>query len=136
MHPTDLCNAFESAGIEPECKQGIKKKIKKCRSNKRRKTKNWMKPKSGKKIKSCTFRKIFNRVTKRRRRKRRIGSLRAISIQFTNETRRRRRRSQEAVNCSEWRGGRKKRAITVACVIGISALVCIIFSEFYNSSQN
>ena len=87
---------------------------------------------SKKKKQSCKFKNILKEVTKGRRRKRRTGSsLGAISIQFMNTTirQRRTRKKQEGVDCSKY-GGRQKRVITVACVIGISALVCILQFKF------
>ena len=142
MHPIDYCKMIDSLQNEEDCKTGIKNEQDKCRSRRQRKGKNWMKSKRGKKKQSCKFKKIFKQVTKRRRDKRRASSLGSISIQFSNKTIRRRRRKKEEdekpVNCSEWRGGRKKytytkeggrekRVITVACVVGISALVSILF---------
>ena len=116
MHPIDLCSIIKSLKNEAGCKQGIKRKQRRCRSKKRRQ-------------KSCKFGKILKEVTKR---KRRTGSsLGAISIQFMNTTirQRRTRKKQEGVDCSKY-GGRQKRVITVACVIGISALVCILLFKF------
>ena len=144
MHPIDYCKMIDSLQNEEDCKTGIKNEQDKCRSRRQRKGKKWMKSKRGKKKQSCKFKKIFNQVTKRRRDKRRTSSLGSISIQFSNKTIRRRRRKKEEdekpVNCSEWRGGRKKytytkeggrekRVITVACVVGISALVGIILKR-------
>ena len=143
MHPIDYCRMIDSLQNEEKCKEGIKNEQDKCRSRRKRKGKKMTKSKRGQKIQSCKFRKIFKQVTKRRRDKRATSSLGSISIQFSNKTIRRRRRKKEEdekpVNCSEWRGkrknytytkegGREKRVITVACVVGISALVGIFFN--------
>ena len=125
MHPKDLCSIMKSLKNEAGCKQGIKRKQRRCRSEKQRKNKKWTIPKRRLK-RSCKFGKIFNQVTKRR--KRRTGSLAAISFQFSNFTTIRQRRTNkeddEGVDCSKYGRGREKRVITVSCVIGISALVC------------
>ena len=145
MHPIDYCKMIDSLQNEEDCKTGIKNEQDKCRYRRQRKSQKFMKSKRGQKKQSCKFKKIFNQVTKRRRDKRRASSLGSISIQFSNKTIRRRRRkmddNEKPVNCSEWKGtrkkytykkegGREKRVITVACVVGISALVRILFFNF------